>query len=141
MTTYSHKSKNIAKTWGLMIGFFIFVIIVGFVFAQAFGNPYILYIAVTLAVVMNVVSYWKSDKIVLAMTKAKPIELATDELKAKILSHIETLGMSPDHVERRLSAYGAETIDDLTLQDAQTIFKKLEAVIASKQTTQGGSHA
>lgn len=73
--------------------------------------------------------------------KAKPVELVTDELRSKIISHIETLGMSPDHVERRLSAYGAETIDDLTLQDAQTILKKLEAAIASKQTTQGGSHA
>lgn len=73
--------------------------------------------------------------------KSKPIEFVTDELKTKIHALIEELGMTPDHVERRLSAYGAESIDDLKSQDAETILKKLEAAVAAKKTTQGGSHA
>ncbi len=73
--------------------------------------------------------------------KPKPIELATDELKAKIQAHIETLGMTPEHVERRLASYGAESIDDLKAQDAETILKKLEAAVAAKKSNPGGSHA
>ena len=58
-----------------MLGFFGFVIGLGFVFSQIYNDPGILFIAVILSIVMNVVSYWFSDKLVLAMTHAKPIAL------------------------------------------------------------------
>lgn len=74
MTLYAHKDSNIRKTWALMILFFLFVIGVGFVFSQAQNNPAILYFAVIFSVVMNVGAYWWSDKLVLAMSRAKPIE-------------------------------------------------------------------
>lgn len=71
--------------------------------------------------------------------KSKPIVLITPELKTKIEQSIAQLGMTPDHVEKRLATYGVETLDDLTLQDAETIAAKLESAL-SKQTT-GGSNA
>lgn len=71
--------------------------------------------------------------------KARPVSVITPELKAKIESRISQLGITSEHVERRLATYGAETIDDLTLNDAETILQKLESTI-SKQTT-GGSNA
>ncbi|MEK7123668.1 MAG: M48 family metalloprotease, partial [Patescibacteria group bacterium] len=74
MTLYTHKDSNIRKTWALMTLFFIFVIGVGFVFSQAQNNPGILYFAVIFSVVMNVGAYWWSDKLVLAMSRAKPVE-------------------------------------------------------------------
>lgn len=74
MTLYAHKDSNIRKTWALMILFFLFVIGVGFVFSRAQNNPAILYFAVIFSVVMNVGAYWWSDKLVLAMSRAKPIE-------------------------------------------------------------------
>ena len=74
MTTniYSHKDKNIRKTWFFMAVFFILIILVGFVFAQIYGNPTILYIFVAVSIFLNVFSYWYSDKIVLKLPSARP---------------------------------------------------------------------
>ena len=73
-TAYTYKDSNITKTWLLMTGFFVVVIGVGWVFAQAYGNSTILYIAVAFSLVMNFLSYWYSDKIVLKMAHARPVE-------------------------------------------------------------------
>lgn len=59
------------KTWLLMVGFFVFVIAVGWIFARAYESPIILYIAVFFSIAMNITSYWYSDKIVIKMTRAK----------------------------------------------------------------------
>ena len=55
-----------------MAGFFLLVIALGWVISAYYGDPSILYIAVGIALVMNVGSYWFSHKLVLAMTNAKP---------------------------------------------------------------------
>ncbi len=54
--------------------FLIVIIAVGFVFSQAYKSPGILYFAVIFSLLMNFFSYWYSDKIVLKMSGAKPIE-------------------------------------------------------------------
>lgn len=69
---YSERSGNLLRTWLLMLGFFLLVIAIGFVFAQYYGDPSLLYIAVGIALFMNVGSYWFSHKLVLSMTGAKP---------------------------------------------------------------------
>lgn len=56
-----------------MIVFFVVIIGLGWVFAEMYKNPIILYVAVVFSVGMNIFSYWYSDKIVLAMYRAKPI--------------------------------------------------------------------
>src|SRR3989344_4266805 len=73
-TIYTHQSSNVAKTWAIMAAFLALVIAVGFVFAQAMQSPGILYAAVIFSLVMNVGSYWFSDKLVLAMSGAKPVQ-------------------------------------------------------------------
>lgn len=73
-TLYTQQGKNIRKTWLLMTVFFVIVILVGWFVSLYFGNTLILYIAVGFALVMNVTSYWYSDKIVVKMTGAKPIK-------------------------------------------------------------------
>ena len=72
-TLYTHQSKNITKTWILMSMFFVIVIGVGFFISQYYGNPNILYVFVIFSVVMNVASYWYSDKIALAVNHARKI--------------------------------------------------------------------
>ncbi len=72
---YTHKDSNIRKTWFLFTGFLIMVIGLGWVFSQAYGSPGILYFAVAFSTVMSVISYWYSDKIILAMTHAKPVSM------------------------------------------------------------------
>ncbi len=73
-TLYAQKSSNIRKTWFLFTAFLAIVIGIGWGFAQIYGNPGILYIAVIFSIVMNVLAYWFSDRIVLAMAGARPIE-------------------------------------------------------------------
>jgi heat shock protein HtpX len=61
------------KTSFLLLGFFIFVIGIGYLFSYLFGSTQILYFAVIFSVLMSLISYWYSDKIVLKMAKAKEI--------------------------------------------------------------------
>lgn len=71
-TLYTEQSKNNRKTWMLMSIFFVIVIGLGFILAQTYGNPNILYFFVIFSIGMNIASYWYSDKIVLSMANAHP---------------------------------------------------------------------
>lgn len=72
-TLYTHQGENVRKTWFLMAMFLAMVIAVGYAISYVLGDPSIMIIAIVFALFMNVFSYWHSDKIVLAMTKAKPV--------------------------------------------------------------------
>lgn len=52
--------------------FFIVIIFLGWFLSQYYGNPAILYGFFLFSVLMNIASYWWSDKLVLALTGAKP---------------------------------------------------------------------
>lgn len=69
---YSHKESNIAKTWLLMIVFLCVVVAVGWFFGQVYDAPELVYIAVVFSLVMNVGSYWYSDKLALSLSGARP---------------------------------------------------------------------
>lgn len=71
---YSQADSNIRKTWILIFFFLVFIMGLGWVFSQYFQDPTILVYAVVFSLVMNVASFWYSDKIILAMTRARPIE-------------------------------------------------------------------
>jgi heat shock protein HtpX len=73
-TIYNQQDKNIRKTWLYLTGFFLFVIFIGWVISYAMGNQMILWFSVVLAISINFFSYWYSDKIVLAMSRAKEIK-------------------------------------------------------------------
>lgn len=88
MTLYTEKSKNIRKTWLLMAAFFGVVVGIGFIFAQIYGNPEILYVAVIFSILMNVVSYWFSDKIVLSMHRARPVEFKSHPELYRVLENL-----------------------------------------------------
>jgi heat shock protein HtpX len=70
---YTNQDKNIRKTWILMTIFLIVVIFIGWAFSFILNNPAILYFAVIFSVLMNIFSYWYSDKIVLKMSGARRV--------------------------------------------------------------------
>src|SRR3989339_356163 len=78
MNLYTQQSKNIRKTWFLMSVFLIVVVGIGWVFSQIYGNSSFVVVAVVFSLFMNFFSYWFSDKIVLAMSGARPIKREED---------------------------------------------------------------
>jgi len=74
MNLYTQADSNTRKTWILIFGFLVFIIMVGWLFSYLLDNSAILVIAVLISVFMSFGSYWYSDKIVLSMMRAKPIE-------------------------------------------------------------------
>ncbi|MEK7502990.1 MAG: zinc metalloprotease HtpX [Patescibacteria group bacterium] len=88
MNLYSHKDSNIRKTWLLMTVFLGVVVGVGWVFAQVYQTPSVLYFAVFFSVLMNIISYWFSDKIVLKMHKAKEVDLKSHPELYRILENL-----------------------------------------------------
>src|SRR3989339_825624 len=90
-TLYTQQSKNISKTWLLMGVFFAIVIGIGFFFSQYYGNPNILYIFVIFSIVMNIASYWYSDKIALKLNHAKQIK---KEENAELWNIVENLSIT-----------------------------------------------
>lgn len=78
-TTWDHISGNIFKTWLIMLFFSLFTVGVIYIIAQGFGYGEMGGLGLTgfaliLAGLMNFVSYFYSDKIVLGISGAKPIQ-------------------------------------------------------------------
>lgn len=92
-TLYTHKSSNIAKTWLLMAVFLAIIVAVGYFASLYFGNVNILYIALIISLFMNVVSYWYSDKIALAMSGARKADL-TNANELEIHRILENLSIT-----------------------------------------------
>ncbi len=73
-TLYTHAESNTRKTWLYLICFLILIIALGWLISYFLGSYIILWIAVIYSILISFFSYWYSDKIVLAMSHAKPIE-------------------------------------------------------------------
>ncbi|EKD84889.1 MAG: hypothetical protein ACD_38C00146G0021 [uncultured bacterium] len=78
-TAWDHVSGNVFKTWIIMFLFSLFTVGVIYIIAQGFGYGEIGGLGITgfaliLAGIMNFVSYYWSDKIVLGISGAKPVE-------------------------------------------------------------------
>lgn len=71
---YSNIAKNKRNSW-LLIGLFIIIItLFGFLFAQVFDNQSILVWCLVISTVYAFISYYNSDKMVLAVSGARAVE-------------------------------------------------------------------
>lgn len=83
-TAWDHVSGNIFKTWVIMFFFSLFTVAVVYVFARGFGYGEMGGLGLTgfaliMAGVMNFVSYFWSDKIVLGISGAKAVDEKTNK--------------------------------------------------------------
>jgi heat shock protein HtpX len=74
MTLYHLAESNVRRTWFLITLFLVFIIGLGWLFSYWLDSFVILAIAVIFSIGMSVTGYWYSDKIVLGMAGARPIE-------------------------------------------------------------------
>ncbi|MCP6719054.1 MAG: M48 family metallopeptidase [Patescibacteria group bacterium] len=73
-TLYTHADSNIRKTWLLIILFLVLIISLGWLFSYILDNTIFLILAFSFSVLQAFASFWYSDKIVLAITRARPIK-------------------------------------------------------------------
>lgn len=68
---YTEVAKNKRNSTILVLAFLIITVVISWIFAQALDSPWILYIAVFSSVFYTWISYYNSDKMVLAVSGAK----------------------------------------------------------------------
>ena len=88
---YTQQSKNITKTWFLMTLVFLVVIGLGWFFSIYFNDPGILIGFAVFAIVLNIISYWYSDKVVIKLSGARP---ATREEFFDLYTIVENLAIT-----------------------------------------------
>jgi heat shock protein HtpX len=85
---YHHKDSNIRKTWFLLTVFLVMIIALGYAISFIYNAPEILYIAVVISMVMNIVAYWQSDKIALASSGARPVPREGNEYIYRMVENL-----------------------------------------------------
>ena len=91
---YTHSDSNKRKTWLLMLGFFLFVVIVAYVFSVNFESLEIIYFAVILSIGLNIFAYYNSHKFILSMSGAKELEPESSLEAKEIYRLVENLCIS-----------------------------------------------
>ena len=85
---YTQKDSNIRKTWLLLTVFLLLIIGLGWIFSYAYHAPEILYFAVILSLVMNILAYWHSDKIALSMSGARLVKREENPYLYRIIENL-----------------------------------------------------
>ena len=88
---YTQASKNVVKTWLLMAVVFVIVIALGWFFSFYFQNPNILIGFAVFGVVLQIISYWYSDTVVIKLSGARP---ATREEFFDLYTVVENLAIT-----------------------------------------------
>lgn len=68
--------------------FLVFIVAIGWFISYYFKTPVIFYYALIFALVLNFISYWVSDKIVLIFTHAKPLEFKDNPELYRIVENL-----------------------------------------------------
>ncbi len=100
MTAYTQVSANKFKTWIIMFFFSVFVTFVFFVFASAYGYDFpsalgLSGFALVLSGIMNFISFYNSDKIVMAISGAKQIAKKDNPTLFRIVENLSIASGMP----------------------------------------------
>ncbi len=87
-TLYTLADTNKRKSIFLILGFFVFVILIAYVFSVALDSQAILYGAVIFSIFSAFASYWWSDKLVLAMSDAREIKFEDNKELYRIVENL-----------------------------------------------------
>ena len=79
MLTYTEISKNKSYSALLIFIFLIFIIGLGWIFSQAYNEPALLIAAVLFSSISALISYYFSDSITLALSKAHEVDRTTNQ--------------------------------------------------------------
>lgn len=88
MTLYSQADSNIRKTWFYLTGFLVFIIFLGWLFSYIFDTYIVLLIAILYSFFMSFLSYWYSDKIVLAISRAQLIKKEDNQELYRVVENL-----------------------------------------------------
>ena len=88
---YTQQSSNNTKTFFLMMAFIGLIFGIGYFLSYYYGNPFILWFALGGALLMNFMSYWFSDKVVLKLAHARE---ATREEYFDLYTIVENLSIT-----------------------------------------------
>ncbi len=88
MLTYDLINKNKRESWILIFCFLIFISLLGFVFSQVYNNSAILYFAVGFSIFSAWISYYFSDSITLALSKAQEVDRNTNQELYRIVENL-----------------------------------------------------
>jgi len=81
---YTQQSRNVFRTWLMMGIFLVFVVAIGWFASYYYDSAAILYVAIAIALGMNIWAYWFSDKIAIAQAHAQ----LADETQYKELHRV-----------------------------------------------------
>lgn len=73
-TLYTQSESNIRKTYFYLFCFILLIIGIGWLLSYIFESTFLLWFAVVFSVLSSFYSYWNSDKIVLSLSRAKPVK-------------------------------------------------------------------
>ena len=85
---YQQKDSNIRKTWLLMTVFLVLIMAFGWLIAYIWQVPEIFVFAIVLSFLFNIFAYWQSDRIALAMSRAKPISREGNEYVYRMVENL-----------------------------------------------------
>jgi len=88
MTLYTQAESNIRKTWLYLTLFVALILLLGWFFANYFGSFAIFWFALFFSIFTSFFSYWYSDKVVLALTRARPIEKSDNPELYRIVENL-----------------------------------------------------
>ncbi|MBI5530302.1 MAG: M48 family metallopeptidase [Candidatus Doudnabacteria bacterium] len=88
MLTYDLINKNKRESWILIFSFLLIISLLGFIFARVYDDPAILFFAVGFSVFSSFISYYFSDSITLALSRAQEVDRAANPQLYNIVENL-----------------------------------------------------